>query len=618
MSTTATTHSTEPGALRWYRRLVWAGIVSNIAVSIVSIIYPAEVLAFVGVDPATPLIWPRLAVMLLALLSIFYIPAALDPCAHRFSAIFAVVCRFAGTIFFAIVGGRYIPFSLFDFVFGAPQAICLYLGWQRMKAGAGVSAGRPVAVLASLLAVAFFLWSSFQWFMAPVVPTFASDEEHFKYGSIGNDGASGIPYPIWVAMPAVCTHHLPRPQGYAAFGLLYEPGRNPAVDSPIGFSRAKVGVERMSINCAVCHTARARLAPGAEPRLYTGAAANTVDIQGYQRFLSRCAADDRFTADNLIPAMADKVKLSWLDRLVYRFVLIPIVRKRLLEQRDAFAWTNNRPTWGPGRIDPFNPVKFGMLRLADDGTIGNSDMQAIWNLNARERIRSPSPFHWDGLNDSLREVVISSALGDGAVAKEFSYPAMERIERFLRTMPAPPSPHRPDAAAVERGKVVFAANCGECHASGGKRTLTVIPVSEVGTDVHRSQMWTEAARDAYNNYREGRDWGFKSFHKNTGYVAEPLDGLWLNGPYLHNGSVPSLRDLLEPPAQRPATFVRGLDVLDGRNGGFVAPSCDPRQDPAEGFCFDTRLVGNGNGGHVYGTSLSATEKSDLLAYLLTF
>ena len=210
MSTTATTHSTEPGALRWYRRLVWAGIVSNIAVSIVSIIYPAEVLAFVGVDPATPLIWPRLAVMLLALLSIFYIPAALDPCAHRFSAIFAVVCRFAGTIFFAIVGGRYIPFSLFDFVFGAPQAICLYLGWQRMKAGAGVSAGRPVAVLASLLAVAFFLWSSFQWFMAPVVPTFASDEEHFKYGSIGNDGASGIPYPLWVAMPAVCAHHLPR------------------------------------------------------------------------------------------------------------------------------------------------------------------------------------------------------------------------------------------------------------------------------------------------------------------------------------------------------------------------------------------------------------------------
>jgi mono/diheme cytochrome c family protein len=618
MSTAAPTHSTQPGALRWFRWLVWVGIVVNIVVSTVSIIYPAEVLAFVGVDPATPLIWPRLAVMLLALLSIFYIPAALDPCAHRFSAIYTVVCRFAGAAFFAVVGGRYLVFALYDFVFGAPQAILLYLAWRRMKAGAEPSAGRVVAVLASLLAVAVFLWGAFQWLMAPVVPTFASDEEHFKYGSIGNDGATGIPYPIWVAMPAVCAHHLPRPQGYAAFGLLYERGRNPAIDPPVGFSRAKVGVERMSINCAVCHTVRARLAPDAEPQLYVGAAANTVDIQGYQRFLSRCAADDRFTADNLIPAMADKVELSWLDRLTYRFVLIPFVRKRLLEQRDAFAWTNNRPVWGPGRIDPFNPVKFGMLRLADDGTIGNSDMQAIWNLNARERIRSPAPLHWDGLNDSVREVVISSALGDGAVANEFSYPAMDRIERFLRALPPPPSPHRPDAPAVERGKVVFAANCAECHARDGKRTLTVIAVSEVGTDVHRSLMWTEAARDAYNNYRAGRDWGFKSFRKNAGYVAEPLDGLWLNGPYLHNGSVPSLRDLLEPPAQRPVTFVRGLDVVDGRNGGFAAPSCDPRQDLAEGFCFDTRLVGNGNGGHVYGTSLSAAEKADLLAYLLTF
>jgi mono/diheme cytochrome c family protein len=621
MSTVPTmTHSAEDPALRWYRWLVWAGIIANFVIGIVSIAYTPQVLALARVDPATPLVWPRLSAMLVMLLAGFYLPAAIDPCAHRYAAVFAVVCRFAGTIFMALAGGHYIIFGLFDFIFGAPQAICLYLAWERMRAAAEGRAprGRIVAVLASLLALAFFAWGALQWLMAPVVPPFASDEEYFKYGSIGNDGASGIPYPIWAAMPEVCAHHLPRPQGYAAFGLLYDRGRNPAVDSPVGFSRAKVGVERMSINCAVCHTVRARLTPDAEPQLYFGGAANTVDIQGYQRFLSRCAADDRFTADHLIPAMAAKTDLSWLDRLTYRFVLIPYVRKRLLEQGEAFAWANQRPAWGPGRIDPFNPVKFGMLRLADDGTIGNSDMQAIWNLNAREQIRSPAPLHWDGLNNSVREVVISSALGDGAVAKEFNYPAMERIERYLRALPPPPSPHRPDPAAVERGKVVFAANCAECHAPDGKRTLTEIAVAEVGTDINRSNMWTEAARDAYNNYREGRDWGFKSFRKVAGYVAEPLGGLWLNGPYLHNGSVPTLRDLLEPPAQRPIAFVRGLDVLDARNGGFVAPPCDPRQPPAEGFCFDTQLVGNANGGHVYGTTLSAPEKADLLAYLLTF
>src|SRR6516225_925066 len=245
MSTATTTaRSTEDGALRWFRRLMWAGIIGNVIVGIVSIAYTPQVLALAKVDPATPLVWPRL------------------------SAVFAVVCRFAGTIFMAVVGGHYIIFGLFDFIFGAPQAICLYLAWHRMNAAARgrASGGTIVALLAGLLAIGAFLWGAFQWLTQPVLPAFASDEEFFKYGSIGNDGAGGIPYPIWIAMPDVCAHHLPRPQGYAAFGLLYERGRNPAIDPPIGFSRAKVGVERMAINCAVCHTVRARLAADAEPQ----------------------------------------------------------------------------------------------------------------------------------------------------------------------------------------------------------------------------------------------------------------------------------------------------------------------------------------------------------------
>ena len=40
--------------------------------------------------------------------------------------------------------------------------------------------------------------------------------------------------------------------------------------------------------------------------------------------------------------------------------------------------------------------------------------------------------------------------------------------------------------------------------------------------------------------------GVQAFRKTNGYVAAPLDGVWLRGPYLHNGSVPSLHDLLEP------------------------------------------------------------------------
>src|SRR5215475_668159 len=589
-------------ALTWFKRLVWAGIVANVVLALICIAAPSRVLEFLRLDPATPLIWPRFAAFLLILLSGFYVIAARDPVDNRFAAIFTIACRFGGVAFFSIIGGRYIIFGLFDLCFGLPQAIALYLGLTpRPEAKADHRLRRGLVAAAAIVVIAALGYFAYQQIMRPHLPVYASDEDHFKYGSIGNDGTSGVPYPIWAALPQLCPQHLPGPGGYASFGLLWDPGRNPEIDTPIGFSRARAGVERVSINCAVCHTARVRVGNEPQPRIYAGAAANTVNIQAYQRFLSRCAGEDNFKPDTLLPAMQEKTELSWLDRLTYRFVLIPVVRKRLLEQGKAFAWANERPAWGPGRIDPFNPVKFGILRLADDGTIGNSDMQAIWNLNAREQIRSPAPLHWDGLNNSVREVVISSALGDGAVAKEFNYPAMDRIERYLRSQPPPPSPHRPDPAAVERGKVLFAANCAECHAPDGRRTLTEIPIAEVGTDINRSNMWTEAARDSYNNYREGRDWGFKSFRKVAGYVAEPLGGLWLNGPYLHNGSVPTLRDLLEPPAQRPVAFLRGLDVLDGRNGGFVAPPCDPRQPPAEGFCFDTQVVGNANGGHVYGT-----------------
>src|SRR5262249_25466015 len=63
---------------------------------------------------------------------------------------------------------------------------------------------------------------------------------------------------------------------------------------------------------------------------------------------------------------------------------------------------------------------------------------------------------------------------------------------------------------------------------------------------------------------------------------------------------------------------KGRPPSCGASTWWTRPSCDPRQQPVEGFCFDTRLVGNSNGGHVYGTALSAAEKSDLLAYLLTF
>src|SRR5262249_10985353 len=177
--------------LLWFQRFVWLGIAANVALTLTSIFCTEWVLALVGLEPAHPLVWPRFGAFGILLLTGFYVVAAMDPCRSRWATLFTVLCRFGGVLFFAIVGGRYIVFGLFDRFFGAPQAICLYLAWRRTRdARLGRKpGGRLVVALMVLATLAIFAAGLAQFFMAPVLKSFTNDEEFFKYGSIGNDGA---------------------------------------------------------------------------------------------------------------------------------------------------------------------------------------------------------------------------------------------------------------------------------------------------------------------------------------------------------------------------------------------------------------------------------------------
>jgi len=474
--------------------------------------------------------------------------------------------------------------------------------------------GRIAALVVVLLLLASPLaWIAYDRLFREVIPAYEELAEQFKYGAIGNLGATGLPLRIWSVLPELCPKALPRPGGYEVFGFHLEDGR----EVPVGIARGRIGFERVAINCAACHTASVRFAGDERPRLYPGGASATLDIQRYQRFLSDCAEDPAFAPEPLLALIGERYEIDWIDRLLLRFLIVPRTREALVQRGRDFAWTRDRPDWGPGRIDPFNPVKFGMLGLPVDGTIGNSDMQPAWGLDRREALRPGAPLHWDGLNSSIREVVVSSALGDEAVAGELDWAVVDRIEAFVRRTQAPGFPLPLDAALVARGAAVFAERCAACHGESGERVLTVIPVEEVGTDPHRLEMWSDAARDAYLAYDQGYDWGFAAFRNVEGYVAEPHDGVWLRAPYLHNGSVPTLEALLAPPAERPAAFVRGLDLYEPERGGFAAPACEPGAHQGPGFCYDTREPGNASAGHLYGTDLAEADKRALVAYLLS-
>lgn len=78
-----------------------------------------------------------------------------------------------------------------------------------------------------------------------------------------------------------------------------------------------------------------------------------------------------------------------------------------------------------------------------------------------------------------------------------------------------------------------------------------------------------------------------------GYKARPLNGIWATAPYLHNGSVPNLHELLGPPEDRSARFYSGSREFDPEKVGF-------RTTPfTYGFEVDTSLPGNRNTGHVF-------------------
>jgi RoxA-like, cytochrome c-like len=465
-------------------------------------------------------------------------------------------------------------------------------------------------------AVALTLWYK----LLREVPTYYADEtDHFKYGSIGNEAYGGVPYWIWLVLPRVFPEHLPGDGGYASLGMVFEPGEwkgNQWVggEVPVGFSKKTIGFPRVAMNCALCHATVVREPGQASPRIIPTGPSNQLDSQSYIRFLSKCAHDDRFTADILLEEMSYDVDLGPLDKALYRYIIIPRTRQGLFELEKQYAWMASRPDWGRGRIDPFNPVKVNVLKMPPDDTIGNADMPPIWNLKAHQGYA----FHWDGMNSKIHDIVFSSAIGDGATRDSIDLAGMKRVEAYIESAPAPKYPFPIDITKANKGREIYTQKCAECHAFGGARTGKIVTVAEVGTDGERHRLWTDDAARRYNEFAKGYPWKFDGFHgtdgPDGGYVNVPLDGIWARAPYLHNGSVPSLRDLLNVPEKRPQEFWRGYNLYDPKQVGF---DCFSNEAKRVGTHFLTSRKGNGNGGHIYGTELPEDQKDALVEYLKT-
>jgi hypothetical protein len=116
----------------------------------------------------------------------------------------------------------------------------------------------------------------------------------------------------------------------------------------------------------------------------------------------------------------------------------------------------------------------------------------------------------------------------------------------------------------------------------------------------------EAAIEEYKSIQDAKKFDPES------YKARPLNGIWATAPYLHNGSVPNLAQLLLPPAQRIKQFYVGSREFDPAHVGFIT------SQTSGAYLYDTTVAGNSNSGHDYGTAaLTSSQRLDLLEYLKT-
>jgi cytochrome c5 len=467
----------------------------------------------------------------------------------------------------------------------------------------------PWMVAAALLVLVCTIAARAQQSSTPDSDTFPDADDHFRYGSIGTEEGVGIPYWIWRVLPTVFEDKLPKRPGvgYERVGFLVDAERHPR---PMGTSYKPGRIARVGLNCATCHVGTYRESATSPRQVVSGMPANNMDLQSYANFLTACANDPRFNYATLIAAIRkENPDLGWFERLLYRLFVVGATKKGILERARENAWFDRRPSFGPGRVDTFNPYKV-MLRIPIDDVVGTVDLPSLWN----QRMRARMWLHWDGNNDTVEERNKSAAIGAGATPDSLDLESMKRIENWILDLKPPRYPTaRIDQARAKDGRRVWEQACGSCHSVESPLVGQVTPLSDVGTDPERLNSFTPELAQGMNTIGEGRPWRFSRFRKTNGYANMPLDGVWLRAPYLHNGSVPTLRALLFPD-ERPAVFYRGYDVYDWANVGFVSSG---QEAEAVGVRFDTSLKGNGNAGHTYGSTLTREERELLLEYLKT-
>jgi hypothetical protein len=208
-----------------------------------------------------------------------------------------------------------------------------------------------------IAAMVIALWYQLYHVRAQPAWITADLRDRYFYGSVGAGETPGIPYWVWLAMPRLYPEEMRDPGGYAALGMAWEETR----EMPVGFAKQQAGYIRVSGNCALCHVTTLPTEPDQPPRIVPAVSGKTNDLKRLLDFYRECAADPRFNADELFSEIDKDTSLSLWDKTLYRYVLIPRIKKAFLQDPAQVLFSPAiRAHWQNPRA-PFDDPDLGAL-----------------------------------------------------------------------------------------------------------------------------------------------------------------------------------------------------------------------------------------------------------------
>ena len=413
--------------------------------------------------------------------------------------------------------------------------------------------------------------------------------------------------------------------------------------APVGGSVIRVS----NLGCAACHGGVTYDAAGRPlpDRVMLGMPNSSIDLEAYTLAIFRALR--RFGgSDRLLPATLTLYPgMSWRERASLRLLVLPLAQQRLGE----LAGVDRPlpfPNGAPGSTNGVAALKAALQTPLLGGGRDDAGVVSIPDLGDRVWRTSLLADGAYAIPGKPRQMPTTAAMIDpahlqalAAITTFFTVPSMgvhpdqavsslddaTAIMAFLKDYRPQAFPGAIDPARARAGAAVYAQHCAACHGSYSAAQvprLTRFPnwqgpnwQKEVGTDPLRAAAFDRGLVDAVAQtaYRSRI-----AVQAGRGYVAPPLTGIWASAPYLHNGSVPTLAMLLDPPT-RAARFMVGGHALDFVNVGLKLDAdgaYPPGYRPfSRAAWIDTGIAGRGNGGHLFGATLSAPDRAALIEYL---